>query len=755
MSTAWAQHDPERPMRVLEVMGGFPVLSETFVSDQVTALIDRGAEVTVWSYTDPADPVIHERVLEAGLLQRTRYLRLPEGVTDLTGWFGELRRRNGIGPERLDRFDVVHMNFGPTYFGLAPLLAVSSVPLVVSFYGYDLSSFLRAARPGVYEPLIARADLVTANSERGRQVLVGLGFAEERTATLRTGADLTRFAPDLAERRGGGGGPLRVLTIARLVDKKGIDDSLAAVAALGPDVEVEYRIIGDGPLRERLEAEAVRLGVTDRVVFEGRQPASRVLQAVEESDVLLQLSRTAADGDEEGLPIVLTEAAAAGLPIVSTRHAGIPELLHDDVEGFLLDERDVAGAADRLGRLAADPGLRRRLGRGARARAEADYDQVALGDRIHELLVGAVNGAHPRPVQSLPDTAPTTRSIDCPVCDQRVPVTTPGPAVCPSCGSDRLDRTLAAFLVERSGRLVPGATVMAVDVADGLGRALRGALGEGVMVLSRAELLDGPDMTGASVDLVLADTTDPEIAAAVAGHVRSDAWVARIGGAVDDAPGHETVRFPVSACWTAGEVEAAGLADDVEVTVSWHGGRRRALPELDPRVTILLDARSVEPARRDVAVDAALDQTVPATEVVVVTAPGVEPSDRRHGRLRHLTLAERAPVPRSLLDRPAVVRLAGATVLDETALERLLEVGRQAASTDLVVGRPPSAPDAPIPPLRHAVGRDGALIEEGSVVLSYGGASPRLQGALVVECAAPVVRPPVGAATPRSAVRAG
>ena len=103
-------------------------------------------------------------------------------------------------------------------------------------------------------------------------------------------------------------------------------------------VRAEYRVFGDGPLRGPLAALAVELGIADRVVFEGRQGQEAVREGLTRADVLAAASVTAADGDEEGIPNVLKEAMASGMPVVATRHAGIPELVEDGISGWLVPD---------------------------------------------------------------------------------------------------------------------------------------------------------------------------------------------------------------------------------------------------------------------------------------------------------------------------------------------------------------------------------------------------------------------------------
>jgi glycosyltransferase involved in cell wall biosynthesis len=180
--------------------------------------------------------------------------------------------------------------------------------------------------------------------------------------------------------------------VGRLVEKKGMIDGLRAfrrVNARFPNARLQ--IIGDGPLRGKLQREALRLGLMGSVQFAGRLPHDRVLGEMRRAHVMLTPSITTAQGDRESGVIVLKEAAATGLPAVATHHGGIPEIVEHERTGLLVPERSVDGLARALERLLADAELCRELGQAGRAKMFACYDnrkQVAQLER-HLLDVAA------------------------------------------------------------------------------------------------------------------------------------------------------------------------------------------------------------------------------------------------------------------------------------------------------------------------------------------------------------------------------
>jgi len=177
--------------------------------------------------------------------------------------------------------------------------------------------------------------------------------------------------------------------VGRLVEKKGIGYVLDAVRRLiDSGIAVEYELAGEGPLRERLEAEGHRLGIGQRVRFLGWQSQQQVREALDRADLLVAASVTADNADEEGIPNVLKEAMAIGVPVLSTRHGGIPELVEDGVSGILVPERDAEALARELAGLAARPERRAELAGAGRVRVERDYDIERLNDRLVTLFAG-------------------------------------------------------------------------------------------------------------------------------------------------------------------------------------------------------------------------------------------------------------------------------------------------------------------------------------------------------------------------------
>jgi len=400
-------------MRVAFLVNEFPVLSETFILRQITGLMDRGAEVEIYAqrvhWTAPA----HQEVAGYGLLSRAHELGSADRPARSAGArvlrrAQDIARRRRTLPARVfldalnplrtgkaslslkslhaaatlsaQRHDVLYAQFGQNgSIGVSLReLAALRAPVVTQFHGYDASSQVRQGGGTVYAELFEKGDLLLGVSDRIRQHLIELGASPARTAVHRCGIRTAQvpFVERAVEKQ------LQVLTVARLVEKKGIEFALQAIAELSRQRDVRYRIAGDGPLSGQLRARAQELGLSSTVEFLGPVSGARVNDLMAQASVLLVPSVTAADGDEEGIPVVLMEALACGLPVVATRHGGIPELVVAGHTGRLAEERDAAALSRLLQAVVDEPEQTLEMARRGRTLVEQNHDMDRLNDQL-------------------------------------------------------------------------------------------------------------------------------------------------------------------------------------------------------------------------------------------------------------------------------------------------------------------------------------------------------------------------------------
>ena len=351
--------------------------SETFIRDQGKALTRwrptyLGA-VRVASELSAADDII---TYPDGARGRIGFLWLRA-----TGGSWRLRRRlAGLRPS------LVHAHFGGDGWLVSRTATRLGVPLVITLHGRDVTR--QAARSGAIgrryrrnlRRAFGRASAIFAVSEAIRQRAIQLGADPAKVRVHHTGVPIPATLPDSPTE-------WDVLFVGRFVAKKGIDDLIEALGMV-ETTRPRALFVGTGPLEPAIRSRAQQLGLD--ATFVGAQPPAEVRRYMSASKMFVSPSKSGADGDAEGLPTTILEAASQGIPTVSTRHSGIPEAVIDGVTGLLGDEADRVALAANIQRLLTDDDLRARLGRQARAHAQSHFDlatQTRLLERAYDSVV--------------------------------------------------------------------------------------------------------------------------------------------------------------------------------------------------------------------------------------------------------------------------------------------------------------------------------------------------------------------------------
>jgi glycosyltransferase involved in cell wall biosynthesis len=281
----------------------------------------------------------------------------------------------------------VHCHFA-THPALAGFLIHRLVGIPYSFtaHGSDLhvdrTMLCRKVAEAAFVVTISRSNAIVFETECGGPI--------GKLEVIHCGIDGRVFRP--TERRTGPdrGGRLTVTCVGTMHEVKGQRHLIEAGAELvRRGVDVGLRFIGDGPDRPALERLGTELGLGDRIEFLGLRKRAEVVALLGESDILVAPSVPTAGGKREGLPVVLIEAMAAGVPVVASHLSGIPELVENDVTGLTVPPGDSGAIADAIAGLAADPALRTRLAEAGRARVAADFDLDRSARRLISLFRGA------------------------------------------------------------------------------------------------------------------------------------------------------------------------------------------------------------------------------------------------------------------------------------------------------------------------------------------------------------------------------
>jgi glycosyltransferase involved in cell wall biosynthesis len=396
--------------RVAVVVKGYPRLSETFIAQEILGLERHGLALTIVSLRHPTDAALHpmHRDIRAPVLYLPEYLYQEPGRV-LRAWWSVRRwptyaaaRRLWLRDLRRDRTSNRGRRFGQALVLAHELPA--DVGVLYAHYLHTPASVARYAAVLRGLPWCASAhakDIWTTPAWEKAEKLRDCAWATACTATgaaqLRAlapgaevmltyhGLDASRFAAPQRTRGPDGsdpGRPVRLLGVARLVPKKGVEVLLQALAALPPEVHWRYDHIGDGRLREALAAAAARLGLAERITWRGALPQEEVIAAYRAADLFVLASRIAADGDRDGLPNVLLEAGALELAVVASKITGVSELVEDGVNGRLVPPDDPAALAAALAALIRDPAARLRRGRAGRRRVLEQFATEPGIDRL-------------------------------------------------------------------------------------------------------------------------------------------------------------------------------------------------------------------------------------------------------------------------------------------------------------------------------------------------------------------------------------
>ncbi len=377
--------------KVAVVLKGWPRLSETFIAQEIAGLEAKGVALELWSMRHPTDQArhpVHDRV-------RARVVYLPEYLEDdrrrvLDAWM-KARRLPGYAAARakfLADYRRDRTANRVRRWGQALVLAAELPDTIERLYAHFLhtpASVTRyaATMRGLPWSVSAHAkDIWTSEPWEVREKLedcawlvtctrIGLQRLEElapNPAKLRLvyhGLDFAHLPPPPGPRplRDGSdrADPVVILSVGRKVEKKGYDDLLNALALLPAGLHWRFEHVGGGDLSDALKAQAASLGLADRCAWHGAQPQKSVFAALAHADLFVLASKKAADGDQDGLPNVLMEAAYQGLPLVSTQAAAIGEFVEDGVTGLLVPPASPRELGAALARMVADPVLRQRL----------------------------------------------------------------------------------------------------------------------------------------------------------------------------------------------------------------------------------------------------------------------------------------------------------------------------------------------------------------------------------------------------------
>lgn len=374
---------PKYPV-VASYIADFLKLDQLHVYRQVTGL--QGVECHIFTHNreNAIHFPYHQRRVHVLKKPRTRWWRrlvhrtLRDEPWQIYRW--ELRRWV-LDLTRVDA-RVLHIYFGHVAPQFIPLMKAWPHPVVVSFHGADAGVDMRKPRyREAMQEVFRLASRLLCRSESLAADIIALGADERKVALQRTGIPLEEWP--FRERAEPEGGAWRIVQSCRFIEKKGLDLTLDAFARIAPAFpQARLELMGDGPLMPALREQAERLGIADRVELPGFLKPASVKKRLLAAQVFLHPSRTTSDGNREGVPNSMLEAMASGMPVIATRHGGIPEAITDGESGLLVRENDADALAAALRRLLEDAELRARLAAGGRASVERTFARAAQIEKL-------------------------------------------------------------------------------------------------------------------------------------------------------------------------------------------------------------------------------------------------------------------------------------------------------------------------------------------------------------------------------------
>ena len=397
---------------VLFFLNRFPLPSETFVVDQICGLIDRGFDISIISVSKGDYDNLHEKVLKYKLDRKTTYLvdnsknKFIDRLSTLSFFllspnvfkllnvykYGSVSK-NLLLPITEVKKNRSNFDYIIAHFGTAGVTAmkikksgVLTGKLLPVFHGADISKKKHLVNHEQdYKELFKEAYALLPISNLWATKLIELGAASEKVVVNRMGIDTDKFS--VVSKGRDDSQPFRILSVARLVEKKGLDDAIKAMALLAKtDINFTYEIVGGGELFENLKALTIQLNIQEKIIFHGAKSQSQVRKILERADVFLLPSKVASDGDMEGIPVSLMESMASGITTLSTYHSGIPELIDSGINGFLVSEGSPDEIYETLLKIANGEIDFEAIKANALEKVSTDFNQSKIYDQLTQFL---------------------------------------------------------------------------------------------------------------------------------------------------------------------------------------------------------------------------------------------------------------------------------------------------------------------------------------------------------------------------------
>ncbi|HLJ30900.1 MAG TPA: glycosyltransferase [Candidatus Babeliales bacterium] len=358
----------KQSLNILFIVGHFPTPSQVFILNIMTGLIDLGHKVSICALHKDTSLPIHPNVEKYKLMDRVKYTTLSS---------------------KLPKCDIVFCQFG--YLGKLLLVrqakfakSLKKRKLVVCFRGSDTSSYVQKD-PKIYKKLFIEANLLLPVCDYFKQKLIRLGCGAQKIEVYHSAIDCAKFF--FTPRNKPEEGTINIVSVCRLVKKKGVDDAIKAFAEVSQKYpQLRYSIVGDGQERTYLELLVYQYGLQDKITFHGWKSQDEIVSILHNSHIFLLPSRRADDGNEEGIPNALKEAMAMGLIAIGTWHAGTPELIEHGTSGFLVPEKNIFQLSSIIEHILEHPEVWQEIGLAGRKKVEKEFETKRSVKQLEKLF---------------------------------------------------------------------------------------------------------------------------------------------------------------------------------------------------------------------------------------------------------------------------------------------------------------------------------------------------------------------------------
>jgi len=368
-------------LEVLVVVSEFPAISNTFILNQITGLVNLGHNISIFALHVNYQQNEHSEVVEYQLRNKlyaldeignskwSKLKYVTESVISLAvkrpramlmAIKGILSGRYPLSVKFINQiysvadfpqsdFDIIHAQFGPhgNLVMMLKELGILNGKLVTQFRGFDVSHMIQSKGMHYYDSLFASGDLFLPVCDYIKDRIIKLGAPEDKTFVQYSGINIDKF--EYKKRDFHKTGVLKIGSVGRLTAKKGYEYVIKALSVLKSEgVDFKYEIVGDGELKGDITDLISHYGLNHNVVLLGSRNHDFIVNFLHKIDIFISHNVTAESGDQEGIPNTLKEAMLSGVPVFTTYHGGIPELVNDEISGFLTEEKNVRQLVEKL-----------------------------------------------------------------------------------------------------------------------------------------------------------------------------------------------------------------------------------------------------------------------------------------------------------------------------------------------------------------------------------------------------------------------